>query len=76
MTPSKTFDAGGVAEPRRSGRIAALPAAQVDAPNLNAAEFKAANKRSAEDLDEAQDGETSAAKKVRAGIVFLALPVN
>jgi len=69
MAPGKFSDeAGGAAEPRRSGRIAALPDAPADAPNPNAAKGKAVNKRSAEDLDEAKEGETSVAKKVRAGI--------
>ena len=71
MAPRKVSDT----EPRRSGRIAALPAtaaaaAPVEAPKPKAAKAKAAKKRSAEDLDDAKEGETSAAKKVRYWIFF------
>ncbi|KIM43836.1 hypothetical protein M413DRAFT_389587 [Hebeloma cylindrosporum] len=72
MAPRKVSDA----EPRRSGRIAALPAAValVEAaekkPKAAAkAKVKATKKRSAEDLDEdAKKGETSAAKKAKADV--------
>jgi len=76
MAPRKVSDT----EPRRSGRIAALPAAAVapvEAPKPKAAKAKAAKKRSAEDLDDAKEGETSAAKKVRTGFFlsfFLLVP--
>jgi len=67
MAPRKVSDT----EPRRSGRIAALPAAaapvEAPKPKAAAAKAKAAKKRSAEDLKE---GETSAAKKVRTGFLF------
>lgn len=70
MAPRKVSDT----EPRRSGRIAALPAAAapVEVQKPKAAKAKATKKRAAEDVDDAKEGETSAAKKVRAGFfIFL-----
>jgi peroxiredoxin Q/BCP len=68
MAPRKVSDT----EPRRSGRIAALPAAAapVEAQKPKAAKAKATKKRAAEDVDDAKEGETSVAKKVRAGFLF------
>lgn len=68
MAPRKVSDT----EPRRSGRIAALPAAPApaEAPKPKAAKAKATKKRSAEDVDDAKEGETSAAKKVRTAYFF------
>ena len=69
MAPRKVSDT----EPRRSGRIAALPSAaapvEVQKPKA-AAKAKAAKKRSAEDGDDVKEGETSAAKKVRYCFLF------
>ena len=68
MAPRKVSDT----EPRRSGRIAALPAAPApaEAPKPKAAKAKATKKRSAEDVDDAKEGETSATKKVRTAYFF------
>jgi len=73
MAPRKVSDSS--TEPRRSGRIAALPvAAPAEAAKPKATRAKATKKRSADDVDEVKEGETSAAKKVRAGIfIFVAL---
>lgn len=72
MAPRKVSDT----EPRRSGRIAALPAAAApaEAPKPKAAKATA-KKRAADDVDDAQEGDTSAAKakKVRAGTFFVFL---
>jgi len=65
MAPRKVSDTA--AEPRRSGRIAALPvAAPAEAPKPKATKAKATKKRSADDVDEVKEGETSAAKKAKA----------
>ncbi|KDR79327.1 hypothetical protein GALMADRAFT_1233899 [Galerina marginata CBS 339.88] len=64
MAPRKVSDSSTAAEPRRSGRIASIPAPP--APEAKPKPARATKKRSAEAVDEAKEGEASAAKKVKA----------
>ncbi|KAF8962083.1 thioredoxin-like protein [Flammula alnicola] len=64
MAPRKVSDSAS-AEPRRSSRIASQPAPP--APEVKPKPAKATKKRAAEEVvDEAKEGESSAAKKVKA----------